>query len=77
MTIFLTEKSIDDMIDTKRNGIKKIKRKSMDYRKKKNLIWKGESFLFVVVIFVFLALCDLCGDPHRGADPEAGQCTAS
>mgnify|MGYP002536931305 CR=1 FL=1 len=20
---------------------------------------------------------DLCGDPHRGADPEAGQCTAS
>ena len=25
MTIFLTEKSIDDMIDTKRNGIKKYK----------------------------------------------------
>ena len=25
----------------------------MDYRKKKNLIWKGESFLFVVVLLVF------------------------
>lgn len=47
----------------------------MDYRKKKNLIWKGESFLFVVVLLVFGAI--LCGDPHRGADPEAGQCTAS
>ena len=33
----------------------------MDYRKKKNLIWKGESFLFVVVIFVFLALWDSYG----------------
>ena len=28
----------------------------MDYRKKKNLIWKGESFLFVVVLLVFGAI---------------------
>lgn len=75
MTIFLTEKSIDDMIDTKRNGIKNIKRKSMDYRKKKNLIWKGESFLFVVVLLVFGAI--FAAIHTGGADPESGQCTAS
>lgn len=75
MTIFLTEKSIDDMIDTKRNGIKNIKRKSMDYRKKKNLIWKGESFLFFVVLLVFGAI--FAAIHTGGADPEAGQCTAS
>lgn len=28
----------------------------MDYRKKKNLLWKGESFLFVVVLLVFGAI---------------------
>lgn len=28
----------------------------MDYRKKKSLIWKGESFLFVVVLLVFGAI---------------------
>ena len=28
----------------------------MDYRKKKNLIWKGESFLFFVVLLVFGAI---------------------
>lgn len=38
---------------------------------KEKIVWKGEFFLFVVVLLVFG--CDLCGDPHRGADPEAGQ----
>lgn len=47
----------------------------MDYRKKKNLIWKGESFLFVVVLLVFGAI--FAAIHTGGADPEAGQCTAS
>lgn len=75
MTFFLTEKSIDDMIGTKRNGIKNIKRKSMNDRKKKHLIWKVEAVLFGVVLLVFGAI--FAATHAGGADPTSGQCTVS
>ena len=75
MTIFLTEKSIDDMIDTKRNGIKKYKEEEYGLQKKEKFDMEGRILSFCCGTAGFWR--DLCGNPHRGADPEAGQCTAS
>ncbi|WP_418410938.1 hypothetical protein, partial [Blautia sp.] len=72
---FLTEKSIDDMIDTKRNGIKKYKEEEYGLQKKEKFDMEGRILSFCCGAAGFWR--DLCGDPHRGADPEAGQCTAS
>ena len=47
----------------------------MDYRKNEKFDMEGRILSFVVVLLVFGA--SLCGNPHEGADPEAGQCTAS
>lgn len=46
MTIFLTEKSIDDMIDTKRNGIKKYKEEEYGLQKKEKFDMEGRILSF-------------------------------
>lgn len=56
MTIFLTEKSIDDMIDTKRNGIKKYKEEEYGLQKKEKFDMEGRILSFFVVLLVFGAI---------------------
>lgn len=75
MTIFLTEKSIDDMIDTKRNGIKKYKEEEYGLQKKEKFDMEVRILSFFVVLLVFGAI--FAAIHTGGADPEAGQCTAS
>lgn len=63
------------MIDTKRNGIKKYKEEEYGLQKKEKFDMEGRILLFFVVLLFLAAI--FAANPHRGADPEAGQCTAS
>ena len=55
--------------------IKKYKEEEYGLQKKEKFDMEGRILSFCCGTAGFWR--DLCGDPHRGADPESGQCTAS